>query len=431
MRIFRTLLTDITTLLLSLFLALIIWVVAVRASDPITTKSLELDITERGLLLAEGAVTKSEDLVRITVEGPQSVINPLTRSDFTAYIDLSEVPFGTSQTPVLIDYSAAEVQIAFQEPQSIEVVAEEIISREIPVRVDLRGSAARGHTNGEASSDPPSIIVSGPEQRVNQLSEARITVFLEQPKEDVIAIRRPTFVNQELNVVSISGLTTSTDEVQVVVPINEIDGVAEKPITVDWNGSPAVGYRLLNVSVEPTSLLISGSPTTIEEIRSISTESIDISGLNTSLTQQVVLIFPDGVTPEEVEPVFVTIEIEPILTTDVVRRIPEFRALGEGLQAEVNPDELSIFLFGPLPALESINEDDVTVTLDLLDLEPGEYALKPLVSVTANEVEIRSTEPETMTVTISEVDEEADVQVGEGTPTPTRSSPAPITTPTP
>ena len=96
--------------------------------------------------------------------------------------------------------------------------------------------------------------------------------------------------------------------------------------------------------------------------------------------------------------------------------------------AEVNPEELSIFLFGPLPALESISDGDVTVTLDLLDLEPGVYALKPLVSVSANEVEIRSTEPETMSVTISEIEEQPDEGVSGGTATPT---PRPVSTPAP
>ncbi|MDJ0753807.1 MAG: CdaR family protein [Ardenticatenaceae bacterium] len=434
MKILRTLLTDITTLGLSFILAMIIWVVAVRANDPIVDKSLELDITDRGLLPALGEWSASDDLVRITIEGPQSIVNPLTRSDFSAYIDLSEIPFGESQAPVYIDLASEEIEIVFQDPQTVDVVAEEIISRDIPVTVDIRGSAARGHTIGEPISDPSFIQVSGPEQRVSQIAQARITIFLEQPREDVTAVRRPTFIDQETNVVSMSGLNTSTNEIEVVLPVDEIAGVAEKPITVDWSGSPALGYRLLDVRAEPTSLVVSGSPTVIDGLRSVSTEEIDISGLNESFTQQVALVFPDGVNPDEVESVFVTVEIEPIFTIDVVRRIPEFRALGEDLTAMATPEQLTIFLFGPLPALESINEEDVTVTLDLLDLGPGEYNLRPIVTVSANEIEIRSTEPETITVVIEEAEIGGrDESTGAENTAPTTESPTltPVMTTTP
>ena len=204
--------------------------------------------------------------------------------------------------------------------------------------------------------------------------------------------------------------------------------MADKPITVDWSGMPATGYRLLNVSVEPNSLLVTGPPTVLEDIRSISTEPIDISGLNQSFTQQVSLDFSEGVTPDEVQPVIVTIEIEPIITIDVVRRVPEIRALPDGLEAIVEPEELTIFLFGPLPALESLTEEDIDVTLDLLDFAPGEHAVKPIVSVSAGEVEIRSTDPEFMNVTIVDRSTDNEGSAGNRTPTPT---PAPVGTPVP
>ncbi len=425
MRIFRNLLSDLTTLLLSLILALIIWAVAVRAADPIITKSLELEIGTRGLLPSEGVVTPEDRLVRITVEGPQSIVTPLTRSNFEAFIDLSEIPFGVSEAEIQIDFESEDLRIVFQDPRITVVNAEEIISREIPVVVQVRGNAARGHSIGEPVADPATILVSGPEDRVNQLQEAQITIFLDQPREDIVTQRRPTFIDRTDTVVSVNGLDRSTEEVVVVIPIDEIAGVADEPITVDWSGTPAVGYRLLNVRVEPNSLLVTGPPTVLESIRSISTEPIDISGLNASFTQQVSLVFPEGVVPDEVQPVFVTIEIEPIFTIDVVRRLPEMRALAAGLTARVEPEELSIFLYGPLPALDSIREGDVTVTLDLLDLGPGRHSIKPIVSVTAGDIEIRSTEPEFMIVIIEEESGEV-----EGTLTPT-PSPTPTRRPTP
>jgi YbbR domain-containing protein len=134
----------------------------------------------------------------------------------------------------------------------------------------------------------------------------------------------------------------------------------------------------------------------------LETEPIDISGLTETFRDQVALALPEGITLEESQPVFVTIEIESISSTSIVRKMPEIRALAEGLTATVDPEEVRIFLFGPLPVLDSLSEDDVRVTLDLLNLGVGTHQLEPIVVVSANNVELRSIQPQFVTVTITD-----------------------------
>jgi hypothetical protein len=43
--------------------------------------------------------------------------------------------------------------------------------------------------------------------------------------------------------------------------------------------------------------------------------------------------------------------------------------------------------------LDSIDERDVRVTLDFLNLGPGNHNLEPIVDVFANDVEVRSVQP--------------------------------------
>jgi YbbR domain-containing protein len=119
-------------------------------------------------------------------------------------------------------------------------------------------------------------------------------------------------------------------------------------------------------------------------------------------TLQVALDLPEGVSVEDPQPIIVTVEIGPIQTSDVVQKAVEVRGLGEGLDAILDPEEVRVFLFGPLPALESLSEDDVRVTLDLLNLEIGTYSLEPLVSISVNDVTERSIQPATITVIITE-----------------------------
>lgn len=428
MTIVRWLASETATLILALFIGVIIWTAAVRANDPITTKSLVLEIQQTGLLPAEGDVTLGDRSVRITIEGPRSRIDPLRATDFQAFIDLSQISFGESLAAVQVTFSINEVNLVFQEPQQITVMAEEIVNREIPVSVTVNGDPARGHTLSLPIADPATILVSGRASRVNQLANAEITIFVDGNKEDIIQVRRPVFMTQEGRTASVTGLDLSTEEVIVTIPVQEIAGVAEKPIVVDWVGSPAPGYRLLDVTIEPDSVLVTGSPTAISNLTTLRTESIDISGLNESFEERVVLNLPEGIELDEVQPILVSFEIEPIRSTAVVRRVPEIRALGEGLEATLEPEQITVTLFGPIPALDSIQDADVTVTLDLLDLVTGTHTVAPIVNVLVSDVEVRSFQPELVTVNITIT------QRAMSTPTviPTRTpTPAPTRTPTP
>jgi YbbR domain-containing protein len=256
---------------------------------------------------------------------------------------------------------------------------------------------------------------------VNDLAEGRVTIFLDDAREDITEERSPTFYDNEGNVASVVGLTISPEEVVVIIPIDELAGFAEKPITVDWVGEPAPGYRLLDVKAEPTSVQVTGSPAELIGLR-IQTEPVDISGLDESTTFQVALDLPDGVGVVDVQPIVVTVEIEPILTSDVVRRPVEIRALGEGFEAVVEPDQVRVFLFGPLPVLDSLEEDDIRVTVNLLNLITGTYVLEPLVRVSAEEVEVRSTQPAVVTVIITSIVSPTEGITGTETLTETENS---------
>jgi hypothetical protein len=56
-----------------------------------------------------------------------------------------------------------------------------------------------------------------------------------------------------------------------------------------------------------------------------------------------------------------------------------------------------------LPVLDSLAEDDVRVTVDLLNLITGTHLLEPFVSVSVENVEVRSAQPSRITVIITGV----------------------------
>jgi YbbR domain-containing protein len=396
-----SLVANLAALLTALVLGIAIWAAAVRAGDPVVSLRFNPPVETVGKPPQSELLDRGHDRVQILVEGRESILEELGQEDFRVFIDLSEVPYGESEVAIRIQYDQPQVNVIDLWPDTTNIHLEQIVTREIPVRPDLRGDVARGHIRGEPIIDPVTLQVTGLASQVDLLAEARITVFLNNEREDVIVARRPIFYDLQGNVTGISGLNLSSDEVVVIVPVIELVGFAEKAVTPQWRGSPAPGYRLLNVIVQPASVLVTGLPAALDKLRVLRTEPIDITGLVTSFTQQVPLELPDGISLDDPQPIIVTVEIEPILTSSIIAKEPDVRALGPDLVAELDPEEVRIFLFGPLPVLDSLKRDDVRVTLDLLNLDVGVHNVIPIVDVFANDVEVRSFQPPFVTVIIT------------------------------
>ena len=398
----RTFISYLGSLLLALVLASIIWLNATQVQDPITTQFLQLDVNFVGQPENSILVSPDKQSVQIRIEGPQSTINQVSLADFSAFVDLTKSPFGEPVSlPIEITKLTTDLDVS-PIPDEVEVLLEQQVSRNIPVELDVRGEVARGHALGSPLIEPSTITVSGPASLIEQLEFALATVFLNDALETTTAEHRPIFYDEQGRGASTTNLALSTVQVQVTIPVVESDGFADKLITVNGIGYPAPGYRLLSVTVEPPSVLVKGLPDRVTALTRLQTEPIDITGLTGSFTQQASLDLPAGVSLDQYQEIFVTIEIEPILSTDTREREVEILGLREGTEASLNPEQVRVVLFGPLPLLDTLVVDDVRVTVDLFGLISGTHGIQPVVDIPERGIEVRSIRPETIRVTITQ-----------------------------
>lgn len=398
-----SILSNLFTFFLSLALAILIWINAQQTEDPLRSEILTIPVNiigqPEGSILLDPAPDRLS--VQLVFEGPTSVVNEVTTNDFTATIDLSDIPFGTeTRLPVAVQTKVPNITLRSQ-PLEITVLLEQLVTRKIPVILDVRGDVSRGYTQGEPLIDPPDISVSGPASSAESLDFARVTVFLNNNREDMRDTRQPIFYDQQGRVASVRALTLSDEEVNITIPVSESAGYAEKSIAVDLVGEPAPGYRILAINVLPLTVLVQGRPTLLNQLDRVQTEPIDITGLTEPFRQQVALALPAGITQEEVGEIFVEVDIEPLLTTDTYNPQVVVQGLDAGLEAAVDPESVRVVLYGPLPILETLLDEEVRVTVDLFGLVTGTYSLEPDVSFPDRGIELRSIQPAQVTVEIT------------------------------
>ena len=331
------------------------------------------------------------------------MVSELSPDDFSAIIDLSEVPLG-SEVSVPVEVQTTNTQVTLDDPipNIVTVRLEKLVTRQIDVELEIRGDVARGHTMGEPLIDPPVISVTGTESEVDRLDFAQVTVFLNDDTQTRIESPQPLFYNRQGRVASVSGLQLSADQVQVTIPINESADFASKVITADVVGQPAPGYRVLGVTIEPSSVLVTGRPTQLALPFRVQTEPIDITGLTETFESQVSLLLPEGISLDSVDEITVTVQIEPFSSTKIYNLPIELLGVNEALEVTVDPDTVRVVLFGPSPVLDTLTEQEVRVSLDLFGLELGEYSLEPDVDVPDRGLELRSIQPSVIDVIITE-----------------------------
>jgi hypothetical protein len=181
-RALRSIISNIVTLLLALVVAIIIWFNASQVEEALVRQTIQTPINIIGIpedgTIVEPNLETLQPLI-IGFEGPESVVSELTADNFVATLDLSGVPYAEeTDVPVQVQVSKTEeIAIVFQSTEVVTVLLEQSISREIPIQLDIRGTVARGHTQGTPLIDPPFITVSGPTSAVEQLSTIRLTLF--------------------------------------------------------------------------------------------------------------------------------------------------------------------------------------------------------------------------------------------------------------
>jgi YbbR domain-containing protein len=170
-------------------------------------------------------VTRIPPEVRVTLRGPQSVVEDLKTDDFgSVQLDLHD---GTQTrvvfTPQMFHFPAG-VKVEQIDPPAIDLSYDERVVRDVPVQVSVAGTPAPGFVvKNVPVADPASVRARGPKSDVMVLQHARaeafdVTGLTEGRYTRTLAIDRPR-----------DDVTYSMASVQVSLEIAR--EVAERPFT--------------------------------------------------------------------------------------------------------------------------------------------------------------------------------------------------------
>jgi YbbR domain-containing protein len=398
--------SNIRTFLLALILGVAVWVSAVSAADPdverLYPRSVPIEIVGQDPTLV--LTNEIPSTMNVTLRAPTSVWETLTTEEnaVRAVLDLSGLSAGEHNVNIQVQVGPRPTQIVFTNPKTVPVNLESFESKPLPIELSLTGQPAAGYQAGEATLAEREVTISGPQSVVDEAVGARVAVNLDGVRESITDEPVPVQIVNAKNEV-IKSLTINPESVTANVPISQQSGYRDLAVRVVVNGQQAPGYRLENVSVFPLVVtVVSKDPSLVNSLPGVvDTQPLDLQDAKEDISTRLALDLPDGVTLIGPQTVQVQVSITPIQNSVTLENLLiNVTGIANGLAAQTFPETVDVIISGPVPVLETLTAQDVTVTVDVTDLGIGTYQLEPKVDTPSN-ISFESILPGTVEVVLS------------------------------
>jgi YbbR domain-containing protein len=398
--------SNVRTFLLALILGVAVWVSAVSAADPDEVKPYPRPIPIE-IVGQDPTLVLTNDIpstMDVTLRAPRSVWETLTahNDSVRAILDLSGLGAGEHSVLIQVQVGERPTQIVLTNPKTVTVNLESFTSKTLPIDLSLTGQPAAGYQAGQAAIAEQDVTISGPESLVGEAVRARVAVNMDGARESIAGQPVPIQIVNAKNEV-IKGLTVNPETVKADVPVSQQSGYRDLAVKVVLNGQQAPGYRLENISVSPLIVtVVSKDPALVTSLPGVvDTMPLDLQDAKEDISTRLALDLPSGVTLIGPQTVQVQVSITPIQNSIKLENLLiNVTGVPQGLAAHVFPERVDVIISGPVPVLETLTAQDVTVTVDVTDREIGTYQLEPKVDTPPN-VSFETILPGTVEVVLS------------------------------
>lgn len=320
-------------------------------------------------------------LVHVVVNSRKEDLPLLRPSDFEAFVDAKGLSAGARESrQVTVISQRKGVQVISVDPPFVQVSVEQATTRELPVQVRRTGQLPVGYREAEPPVIEPSFVkVRGRATEVNLVNSVDLDVNLSGVRE-ANYVTEGDLVARTENGNTVTVTMTPESRARATFKVEQTYSqrtVAIAPLIV---GTPAPGYRVANVIVDPPTALVTGPSTVVEKLQSLGVEQLSVTGARTDITQTRVIDKPPNTLVDR-QTVVVKVEIKPLecggtqagtacgAATVVVAA--EMRDIPLGLTPELGTHTVQVRVSGPVAQIALLKPGDVRATVSLAGATAG------------------------------------------------------------
>jgi len=392
----------IGTALLAITLALIVWLVSVNQENPSVQDVFPEPIPIELHNQPPGTIVFGEpvDRVQLTIRAPRTSWDNLRASSFQAWVDLAGLTPDIHNLDVQVKCSDRAVKILDKKPSTVSIRLEPLKEKQLDVKASVIDSVPLGYISLAPTVTPPTVTVKGPGSAVDQVQSVAADIYLQGAKADLE--KAVALVPHDAQGETVSWVELDPPRVKVNVPIEQRIGYKDVSVRVVLKGQVARGYRITNVSVDPSIVTVVGNPAELNAIGGyLETKPVDVTDAKADVVARVPLAMSQGVSLLGTQGVVVTVNVMPLEGGLNLQELPlTWQGLEPNLTAKMSPRTVDVILSGPLPKLEPLTRSEVQVIVDVYGLAPGVHKVTPTVIVPEG-IKVESMLPDIVEVEIA------------------------------
>ena len=309
--------------ILSVVIAVLIWLVVMNINDAEKTRSfpVPVELINTEVITTNGKVfrvVEGADYVTVKVRARKSIIDQLDRTDFILTADMEKDLKYDRLVGITVECKNKSINIDEQVTLSrsnIEVSIEDSVTEQFQVHVRHTGEPNNGLVVGSLIPEQTIIKISGPISLVERIKVVEAMV-------DITGITGSTVRTCELKIYDSAGGIIDNTYLKYVGKTGGIDvsvsmlNTKTVPLKFNYTGKPAENYVVKDISYKPETIEIAGSAEVLSHIFrwEIPSEAVNVNGIDEELQLVVDLkqYLPSGVIlkNEEEGSALVIVEVE-------------------------------------------------------------------------------------------------------------------------
>ena len=346
---------------------------------PVEFTGEDTTLADRGLMLLSGYDTT----VDLELQGSRKILWKLNKDEVRVVVNTATITTaGTQRLRYSVDFPDEipdnAISVKNASIWNVTVKVGELYTKEVPIKVELRGSVPSGYFTEDVIVDPLTLTLRAPREELLDVSYAKVTLNIGDATSTLIKTLEYTLYNYNDIPVYNDEIRASTKLIQATLPIRTSK---EVPLRIDLIGAEQHSDSV-HVTINPETVVIVGEEDTISGINAITLDKIYVEDLVTGLNgpYSYSIKTPAGVSTQNgVREAVVTVAVNGTTEGSIVIENVNCEGVADGLRAQVL-EPLEVSLWGTEEAVLTMTPDQVLVRVDVSEItETGIYTLPAIV----------------------------------------------------
>ncbi|MBR7178305.1 MAG: hypothetical protein IKD27_02135 [Oscillospiraceae bacterium] len=327
-------------------------------------------------------LSSEEYLVNIKLTGNRQDVSKINAGNIQAVADLSGIDEAGEHHltySIILPGDVPSGSVSYQkDPDRVTVVVAKKKTKQIPVVLNYSGDVPADYIKDTSAVelDYDFVEITGPEEVVDQIDHASITVDCAGKTETIYESYRYELQNENNEPVDAGWITTNVSEVRVHLPVSMVKTLPLTLTLIDGGGATADTTKVV---IEPAQISISGSETILNSLTELNLGTVDLSQITEDTEKEFAISLPEGVhNVSNLSTAVVKISFPQLATREFT--VTEFMPvnLAEGMVWEPLTKQLTITVRGLKNQVQRLTVEQITVQVDLAGVE-NTSAVEPII----------------------------------------------------